>query len=249
MDYDSSEIAAVYDEARSVVPQTLRQWRDLLSEHIDLTSVSLVVDLGCGTGRFSEMLAGHFDAEVLGIDPSQKMLDRARAKLTSGKVALLRGSADALPLKDGLADLAMLSMVYHHLADPVQAARECHRVLRDGGCLCIRNTTREADFPHRHFFPGMQRLIDSQLPSRAEVVGTFSRAGFTVVADELIIQVIALDWPSFVRKSALRADSFLARLSDEDFRNGMAALTHGAGVAPDAPVTEEIGWFVFEKRD
>jgi hypothetical protein len=39
-------------------------------------------------------------------------------------------------------------------------------VLRQGGYACIRNGTRESDFPHRHFFPGLQALINSDLPSR-----------------------------------------------------------------------------------
>src|SRR5438876_12065580 len=33
-----------------------------------------VLDLGCGTGRLSQALAVHFDATVIGIDPSRKML-------------------------------------------------------------------------------------------------------------------------------------------------------------------------------
>jgi trans-aconitate methyltransferase len=38
----------------------------LLSAHVDRTAISLVVDLGCGTGRFSEMLAAELDARVMG---------------------------------------------------------------------------------------------------------------------------------------------------------------------------------------
>ena len=52
-----------------------------------------------------------------------------------------------------------------------------------------------------------------------------------------------------MRKSALRADSFLARLSDAEFDQGMAALrAHRANLDPDEAVTEEIDWFVFTKR-
>ena len=48
------------------------------SVHISRAEMSLVIDLGCGTGRFSELLAAHFSAQVIGIDPSLKMLDQAR---------------------------------------------------------------------------------------------------------------------------------------------------------------------------
>ena len=59
-------------------------------------------------------------------------------------------------------------------------------------------------------------------------------------------QVTAADWRSFIEKSAVRADSFLARLSDDDFQQGMAALRNPGGtINQDDAVTEEIDWFVF----
>lgn len=34
--------------------------------------IARIVDLGCGTGRYSEALAAHSDARVVGVDPSEK---------------------------------------------------------------------------------------------------------------------------------------------------------------------------------
>jgi ubiquinone/menaquinone biosynthesis C-methylase UbiE len=248
MDYDATEIAAAYDKGRAVTPQALQQWHTFLATHIDADDVSLVIDLGCGTGRFSELLATHFAARVIAIEPSQKMLDQARQKLESGNVALQRASAEALPLADCCADLVFMSMIYHHLTNPRLVAEECHRVLRGGGQVCIRNGTRESDFPHRHFFPAIRPLIDSQLPARNDIRATLGGTGLTPAVHEVITQVIAPDWPSFVEKSATRADSFLARISDQDFERGMAALrAHRAVMDAGEPVTEEIDWFVFAK--
>jgi SAM-dependent methyltransferase len=140
-----------------------------------------------------------------------------------------------------------MSMVYHHLGSPAAATRECHRVLRDGGYVCIRNGTRESDFPHRHFF-ALQPLIDTELPARAEIAATFESAGFARVTHQVVRQRIAPDWPSFVEKSALRGDSFLARLSNNEFRAGMDALqAYADRIDASAPVTEEIDWFVFAR--
>jgi SAM-dependent methyltransferase len=80
MDYDQSGIATTYDEARALTPARRRRWQRLLSAHVDRTAISLVVDLGCGTGRFSEMLATELGARVIGLDPSEKMIDQARAE-------------------------------------------------------------------------------------------------------------------------------------------------------------------------
>ena len=246
MDYDQTDIATSYDKARALAPETRQLWQDLLSAHIVRNEVSLIIDLGCGTWRFSELLAAHFEARVIGVDPSRKMVDQARLKPATGKVIYRQSSAEALPLPDACADLVFMSMVFHHFADPTAVARECRRVLRRGGHACIRNTTRENDFPHRHFFPALRPLIESALPAKGDIGSIFATGGFTLSAHQVVTQIVAPDWSSFVEKSALRADSFLARLSDDDFHQGMAALrTHGDEIDPDDAVTEEVDWFVF----
>ncbi len=246
MDYDQTDIATSYDKARALAPETRQLWQDLLSAHIDRSAVSLIIDLGCGTGRFSELLAAHFEARVIGIDPSRKMVDQARLKPATGNVVYRQGAAEALPLPDACADLVFMSMVFHHFADPAAVGRECRRVLRQRGHVCIRNTTRENDFPHRHFFPALQPLIEAALPARGDIRATFAAAGFTLGAHQVVTQIVAPDWSGFVEKSALRADSFLARLPDADFHEGMAGLrTHGAEIDPNDAVTEEVDWFVF----
>lgn len=249
MDYDTSDIASIYDEARAMSPEGLRQWLDLLSAHIDRSTISLIIDLGCGTGRFSEPLAARFGVPIIATDPSQTMLDQARHKLATGNVVLLRAAAEVLPFSDSCADVVFMSMVYHHFADPVVVAKECRRVLRDSGHVCIRNSTREADFPHRHFFPAMRPFIESELPARNDMRRIFTAAGFTPVVREIVRQVAAPSWAAFVHKSSRRADSFLARLSDEDFRAGMARLhAHCHSANQEDAVTEEIDWFVFTKH-
>jgi ubiquinone/menaquinone biosynthesis C-methylase UbiE len=248
MDYDKSDIASVYDDARAFAPEVLPQWLDVLSAHLAGRVISLIIDLGCGTGRFTEPLAEHFSARVIGIDPSQKMLDQARRKLRSDRVIFKRASAEAFPIADDSVDMVFMSMVFHHFANPATVAEECRRVLRDAGYIFIRNSTREGDFPSRHFFPAMQPLIESDLPTRSDVRSVFETAGLTTAAHEIVKQTVANSWQQFVQKSALRADSFLARLSDADFEAGMTKLrVHSANADMNEPVVEEIDLFVFAK--
>jgi SAM-dependent methyltransferase len=215
----------------------------------DRGAISVVVDLGCGTGRFSKMLAAEFGARVIGLDPSEKMIDQARRKLATSPVVFGRASAHELPLPDGCVDLVFMSQIYHHLPDPAAVARECQRVLRVGGYVCIRTGTRENDVVVPNFFPAVRPMLDADLPTSDEIGSNFAAAGFTPRHHEIVTEVVAPDWPSFVRKSALPADSFLARLSDTEFDQGMAALrAHRANINPAEAVTEEIDWFVFTKR-
>lgn len=86
------------------------------------------------------------------------------------------------------------------------------------------------------------------MPSSDEIRWNFIAAGFAPRHYEIVTEVVASDWPTFAQKSALRADSFLARLSDIEFDQGMAALrAHFANFTADEAVTEEIDWFVFTK--
>lgn len=249
MDYDNSSIATTYDEARALTPVRQRRWRDLLSAHVHRGAISLVVDLGCGTGRFSEVLAAEFAARIIGLDPSQTMIDQARRKLAAGKIKFGRATAHQLPLASGCADLVFMSQVYHHLRDPVAVARECRRILRVRGYVCVRTATRENDVVLPHFFPALRTMLDADLPSGEHISSNFLAAGFSPEHHSIITEMVSPDWPGFVRKCALRADSFLARLSDDEFDRGISALRAHVGVInPNDAVTEEIDWFVFRKR-
>jgi ubiquinone/menaquinone biosynthesis C-methylase UbiE len=246
MDYDQLDVATTYDEARALTPARRRRWQRLLSAHVDRTAISLVVDLGCGTGRFSEMLAAELDAQVIGFDPSEKMIDQARRKPATSSIVFGRASANELPLPEGSVDLVFMSQIYHHLPDPLAVARECRRVLRAGGYVCIRTGTRENDVVTPKFFPAMRAMLDADLPCSDEVKSHFAAAGFRPLHHEIVTEPVAANWQSFVRKSALRADSFLARLSGPEFDQGMAALrAHYVNINPNETVTEEIDWFVF----
>ena len=248
MNYDATEIPDAYDRARSFAPGNLERWLELLGKHVPRGLVSNILDLGCGTGRFSEALATHFHAKLIGIDPSRKMLGVDRQKAAKDAIAFVCATADALPIADAAIDVVFMSMVFHHIKDKGAATRECRRVLRDGGRVWVRNSTQQSDFPHRHFFPGMKALIESELSSRDGLIADFAGAGFKLIVHEAVTQVVATDWPTFVEKSSLRADSFLARLSARDFDLGIAALRdHARKMHPREQVTEVVDLFVFGK--
>jgi ubiquinone/menaquinone biosynthesis C-methylase UbiE len=242
MDYDKTEIASVYDRARALSTQQLQRWLDLVARDARPAPGALIVDLGCGTGRFCKPLAERFSARVIGVEPSAKMLEEARRKTGSDRVEFHRAGGERIPLVAGTVDVVFMSMAFHHLADPGAALRECRRILRRGGHFCLRNVTRECDFPHRHFFPSVARA----LPARRDVEGAFAAADFAPVAHQTLTQPVAANWPELMRKLALRAYSTLARLSDSEFEAGMAALSaHSPAGGPDRQVCEEIDWYVF----
>jgi SAM-dependent methyltransferase len=143
--------------------------------------------------------------------------------------------------------MIFMSMVLHHLPDRPAMTRECHRILRDKGRMCVRNCTRDIVYPQSRFFPGMLPMVAADLPSSEDVVALFETAGLRSRAHEVVTHRAAASWQEFADKLALRADSFLARLPDREFEAGLAELrAYASGRAPEA-ITEQIDFFVFER--
>ncbi len=250
MDYDAVQIADVYDSGRQYRPEVLQMWLDLVSAHLCCDRVEKIIDLGCGTGRYSGALAAHFGASVLGIDPSEQMLEQARWKDTGGRAVFKQASGENLPEGDSIADMIFMSMVLHHLPDLRRTAFECRRVLRPSGGVFIRNSTVDAmqTFHYLKFFPAVRPLIEEQLPARGDIKHIFQAAGFDLYAHEIVPYQVSPSWSAFTDKLATRSDSFLARISDADFHAGLASLrAHSESVDPREVVTEDVDFFVFQR--
>lgn len=244
-DYDRTDIPAGYDRGRDHGPELLRLWMEVVALHLD-NAPRRILDLGCGTGRFSDSLAVRFDAWVLGVDPSLKMVELAARKRHAGRVQYQIGRAEAIPLRTDSMDVIFMSMSLHHFANAGLAASECRRVLREGGAVLVRTGTREQmpSYPYYPFIPASHPILEEVLPSCAAVQDTFEAAGFDMITSDLIPQTVAPNWDVYADKLAANADSVLARLSPEEFKAGMAAVREEARTRSDA-VVEPIDLFVF----
>ncbi len=144
---------------------------ELLSELPPRTACA--VDLGCGNG---ELLAAMADCcmRVIGVDSSEKMLALAKARLD--ETASLRiGALEHLPLRDGEADVAIISMVLHHLAAPEKAVEETARILGRSGRLIL------ADFSAHNNEKMRSVYGDRRLGFEPEALGAIlDDAGFTI---------------------------------------------------------------------
>ena len=246
-EYDKTDIPAGYDRARDHGPEVTNLWMNTIATHLEGHTVTRILDLGCGTGRFSEALAARFNAEVIGLDPSQKMLELARNKQHDARVQYQLGRAENIPLKSASVDLVFMSMSLHHFNDITVAARECRRVLRDNGHVVIRTATREQinSYPYVPFIATSRPILEGVLPSTAEIRDGFAAAGLHIVASHIITQTIAPDWTVYAEKLAAGGDSVLAKLSQQEFDAGLAAVRRHA-VTGDGrrPVVEPINLIV-----
>jgi ubiquinone/menaquinone biosynthesis C-methylase UbiE len=99
-----------------------------------------VLDIGCGTGYFARRIAPAVgpDGAVVGIDPSEPMVDYA-SRLAPAGCSFRVAGAENLPFGDTSFDLIVSSLAFHHIPAEHRgdAVREMFRVLRPGGRLFI----------------------------------------------------------------------------------------------------------------
>ena len=140
----------------------------------------LLVDLGTGTGRMLELLAGRYDRAV-GFDINHTMLAYARSKLEQsgiGDASVRHGDLYEVALPDGAADAVIMHQVLHFLIDPTRAIEEAARILAPGGRLIV------VDFaPHDMEFL-RERFAHERLGfSKAQIAQWLAEAGLDL-ADE-----------------------------------------------------------------
>jgi SAM-dependent methyltransferase len=245
MDFDQTNMPENYERGRSPPPGVLDMWMGRIAAALDGHAIKTIVDLGCGTGRFTARLADLFKAHVVGVDPSEKMLAVARERPPVAGVKFVKGSADRIPCADGSVDLVFMSMAFHHFPSREKALWECRRVLHAGGFVCVRNSTRDRGSPYERYFPNYSAVLD-QWPSAEDVRVAFEDGGFKQVSHDVVAHMMARNLSELGDKAAFRADSTLLLLSDDDYERGLAAI-RAAALTGEEPAMIGIDLFVFAK--
>lgn len=114
----------------------LRGWSNILARHIASPENAHVLELACGTGEFTRALLA-LGCRVDGLDFSEGMMARAKAKHASKPVRFILGDAEAPMLPNATYDAVVCRHLVWTLTAPRQAFTEWWRVLRPGGVIVI----------------------------------------------------------------------------------------------------------------
>jgi len=120
-------------------------WRDesipLLLKYLEIHPGQTVVDVGCGTGFFTRLVARGLRGRgrVLGIDPDQRLVKTAtqiaKTKGIADYVSFRLGTGESLPVDDQFADRVVCQTVLWVMRDPLPTIKEMLRICKRGGLL------------------------------------------------------------------------------------------------------------------
>ena len=202
-----------------------------------------VLDFGCGSGRWAQMVAPRV-GELVAADASAAALQVARKNVRAGNVRFIQATPDDLPYPDGYFDLIFSLGVLHHVPDTAAAIRSLEKKLRPGGTLLLylyyglenrpdwyRALWRASDLGRR----GIRRL---PFPLRRAVCEAIAVCVYWPLARLAQCFPVPASWPlrfyagrSFYTMRTDALDRFGTRLEKRFTRSQIAAMLDSAGLA------------------
>jgi ubiquinone/menaquinone biosynthesis C-methylase UbiE len=136
LDEATQERLADVLEKRGADPQQ-RAMRGAFLQEVPFPHDARVLDVGCGTGVLTRVLAGWPDvASVVGVDPAPALLEKAR-RGAPANASFREGDGRSLPFEDAMFDVVASDSMLSHVPGAERAVAEAFRVLAAGGCLAV----------------------------------------------------------------------------------------------------------------
>lgn len=239
VDYDHRQHRD-YRRSRDLGDANRALWAEVFSRHAPAKRPLTVLDLGCGTGRYTSMLARTF-GEAVGVEPSDRMREEAERATHDPAVRFLAGRAEAIPLADDSVDLVLTFLSYHHVRDRAAASAEIARVLRPGGRVFIRSvfSDRMHAINWHAYFDGAREVEMAMFPTVAEVEAAFAPVGLKPIALDTIEERMADSLAEDAARLRTRSISTFEHLPEAEIEAGFRRLD--AAVAAERAPSPVIG--------
>jgi ubiquinone/menaquinone biosynthesis C-methylase UbiE len=240
---DYTKMAAAYDNGRWLSEQNMDMWLGIIDRYSKAQTGASLLDLGCGTGRFSIPIAEKLGYKVTGADASPEMLGKAVQKDTLKLVTWNVQDAHKLTYPDRSFDAVLMSHVLHHCENPEKVVSECYRVLKPDGVFLLRHCVIEEirQDPESVFFPEDLAINEARIAPLKTIKALLKKAGFKNIKSEMIKQRSSENSKILYERLANRTISGLAMIPQEAFERGLKRLYEYILQHPDDP------WLLDEK--
>lgn len=178
-----SQLANNYDLMNNLMTGGLHiLWKREACELALKNNSNEILDLACGTGDMSFALNKISpEANIIGLDFCQEMLDIAIDKNTSEKIKFIQGNALELNLPDNSFDSVIISYGLRNMSDYKKCLEEIYRVLKPTGKLVILDMSHPnklmniLSWPHRHIvIPVLGRIFAQDSDSYKYLVNSIN---------------------------------------------------------------------------
>jgi ubiquinone/menaquinone biosynthesis C-methylase UbiE len=190
---------------------------------------SAVLEVGCGTGHWLAVSEARLKQGFLaGIDPSARMLERARATVPDAR--LVRARAEELPWPDASFDRIFCVNALHHFTDRGRFFAEARRVLKPGGGLLTIGKdphTERDDWWVYQYFEETKAIDRDRFPRVRTLRGEMALAGFAWTESMEAEHIEVVQPASEALANGIVDPSFTSQLtvlSGEEFQRGLDRL-------------------------
>lgn len=133
----------IYDRGRFMAPGGLLLFHEMV-EAFDLDPGARILDLGCGRGQSTELLARRFDADVTGVDlwiSEEERTERLALKGSAAKIRHIQADIRrGLPCRAQTFDCVFSMQSFHTFGGNPRMVRYIAKLMKPGGILCIAQT-------------------------------------------------------------------------------------------------------------
>jgi demethylmenaquinone methyltransferase/2-methoxy-6-polyprenyl-1,4-benzoquinol methylase len=140
-----------------------RRWRRRVVDEVEAAIPSTILDVATGTAGIAEQMAKRTEADVVGIDITEEMIqvgsEKVRRNRFTNRVQLVVGSGERLPFRDATFDALVSAFLLRYVPDPADTLRELARVIRPGGLM----VGLELMVPPKRFWRTIWRLYTGAL--------------------------------------------------------------------------------------
>lgn len=239
---DYEKIAESYDKGRSLSEQNIDLWLGLFSKYSRADEGSRVLDLGCGTGRFTIPMAYKLNYVMTGADSSEEMLAEARKKDIKRVIRWDYMDAQDLAYEDAYFDIVFISHLLHHVDSPQKVISECRRVLTDSGVILVRYGPIEYirnDVEHT-FFPETLDIDEPRTPDVLTVETWLHDARFSGIETQEIIQKTYASSEAHLQAITVKGTSVMTMITEDAHKRGLQKLSEYIKENPYDP------WLLFD---